>query len=179
MAVFAGVQQTASNPVSFLQGVTTKISLDGDTFGAVAFTDLIVGDACFYVKTGDNAVQANGVGVGPFAGVVRRSNANAMAFADSLLGYSLTIPKGQNVSVLTRGSIAVPIVAALSTLGSPVRGDFVYVNPTNATFSSVGTGGAPIVGSVKTNFVIGNVIGTWSSDALVEITNTQNVGALA
>lgn len=179
MSVFAGVQQSASNPIPFLQGVTTQILLDGYTFGAIAFTDLIAGKACFYVSTSDNAVQALGTSAGPFAGVVRRSNANAMAFSDSLLGYSLTIPKGQEASVITRGSVAVPIAAALSTLGSPVRGDFIYVVTATGEFNSVGTGGTPAGGSVKTNFVVGKVIGTWSANAVVEITNTQNTGALA
>lgn len=179
MAVYAGVQQTASNPVSFLQGVTTQISLDGYTFGAIAGADLTAGKACFYSTTDPDVVFAVGTSNGPFAGVVRRSNANAMAFSDSLLGYSLTIPTGQEASVITRGSVAVPIAAALSTLGSPVRGDFIYVVTATGAFNSVGTGGTPAGGSVKTNFVVGRVLGTWSSNAVVEITNTQNGVALA
>lgn len=179
MAVYAGVQKTAANPSAFLQGVTTQTLLDNYTFGAIAATDLTVGKACFYVSdAADNAVQALGTSGGPFAGVVRRSNANAMAFSDSLLGYSLTIPAGQEASVITRGSVAVPVAAALSTLGSPVRGDFIYVVTATGAFNSVGTGGTPASGSVKTNFVVGKVT-SWTANAVIEITNTQNVGALA
>lgn len=179
MAVYAGVQQTAANPAVWLQGVPTQIELDGYTFGAVAATDLTVGKACFYVATGANAVQALGTSAGPFAGIVRRSNANAMAFSDSLLGYSLTIVAGQGASVITRGSVPVPIAAALSTLGSPVRGDLIYVVTATGALNSVGVGGTPAVGSVKTNFVVGQVLGTWAANGLVEITNTQNGVALA
>jgi len=179
MAVYAGIQQTASNPVQLLQGVPTQILLDDYTFGAIAATNLTVGRACFHVASGENAVQATGTGAGPFAGVVRRSNANSLAFPDSLLGYSLTVPVGQGASVITRGSVAVPIDVLVSGLSTPARGDFVYVLPSTGAFHAVAPGSTPVVNSVKTNFVIGNVVGTWTAGALVEITNTQNVGALA
>lgn len=179
MAVYASGQQTAANPNALQAGVPTQILLDGYTFGAQAGADLTVAKACFYSATDNNVVFPTGTSQGPFAGIVRRSNANPMSFTDSPYGFSTVIQSGLEASVITRGSVPVPIAAALSTLGSPVRGDFIYVVTATGAFNSVGTGGTPAVGSVKTNFVVGQVPSGWTTGGLVEITNTQNGVALA
>lgn len=179
MANYASGQQVAANPSALQAGVPTQVLLDGYSFGAQAGTDLTVGKACFYSTTDNNVVFAIGTSNGPFAGVVRRSNANPMSYTDSPFGFSVVIQAGQAASVMTRGSVGVPIAAALSTLASPVRGDFIYVVTATGEFNSVGAGGVPAIGSVKTNFVVGRVLPGWSAGGVVEITNTQNGVALA
>jgi len=181
MAVYAAGQQIAQNPNPYQVGVPTQALLDGYTFGSIALNDLTVGNPCFYTGIADQTVQALGnysAGIGGvLAGVVMRSNASAMAFGDSVLGFSTTISAGSNVQVQTRGSVPVPITTCSSTFGSPVRGDDVYVNYATGTWVVVGLGGTPPSNTAKTNFKVGKVYSSWSSGVPVEITNTQNAGA--
>jgi hypothetical protein len=176
MVLYAGGQQTAANPNALQLGVPTQVLLDGYTFGAQNSTDVVIGAACFFSAT-DDSVQAPSGSFGPFAGIVLRDNANAMPFGNSILGFSTTIAAGTQISVITRGSVGVIISAALSTLGTPVRGDIIYVVTATGLFNSVGAGGTPAGGSVVTNFRVGKVLLGWTNAAVVGITNTQNVGA--
>jgi len=59
MSLYASSQKTASNPSQYQQGVPTQAFLDGDTSGAQAITDIIVGSACFFVDQNgaDTTVQ--------------------------------------------------------------------------------------------------------------------------
>jgi hypothetical protein len=177
MAIYASGQQIASNPAQLAQGVPTQILLDGYTFGAQAGVDLTVGKACFYSLTDQNVVFALGTSNGPFAGIVRRSNASAMSFGESPLGYSITVPAGQEVSVVTRGSITVLIGAFVSGGSAPVRGDVIYTATSTGALVSVAPGSSAPGGTVVTNFRVGQVPSGWTLGTLLEITNTQNVGA--
>lgn len=175
MAIYASGQQIASNPVALVQGVPTQVLLDGDTFGAQAGADLTVGKACFYSTTDQNVVFAIGTSNGPFAGIVRRSNANAMSFAESALGYSVVVQAGQTASVITRGSVAVVMSGVSSTAAFPARGDAVYTLTATGALFAVGAGGSAPGSSVLTNFKVGQVPAGWTAGSVLEITNTQNV----
>jgi hypothetical protein len=176
MAVYASGQQIASNPAELAQGVPTQILLDGYTFGAQAGADLTVGKACFYSLTDNNVVFPLGTSNGPFAGIVRRSNANAMSFGESPLGYSMTVPAGQEASVLTRGSISAVLSAFVSGGSAPARGDAIYTVTATGAFVSVAPGSSAPGGTVATNFRVGKVPSGWALGVVVEMTNTQNVG---
>ena len=207
MTLYASSQQVASNPAAFQIGVPTQNLLDGYTSSAQATTDLTVGSGCFYVDINgvDTTVKQTNSGTNPFAGIVVRSNANAMPFSQSLPGFSATIPAGtSNALILSRGSIPVNIAIANESGSVPLVGSQVVamadgtfqtqINPyythihDAGTYAAPGTAGpvtgssgAPTVqlpsGGVLTNFRVRQVPSGWTTGGLVVITNTQNAGA--
>lgn len=181
MTLFADSQQKASNPSAFQAGVPTQNLLDGYTSAAQAATDLLVASGCYYgdVNGVDTTVQQTTASVGAnlFAGVVLRTNSNAMPFSQSLQGFSATIPAGfSNAEFLTRGSVPVYITLANEAGNVPSLGSAVYCM-LDGTFQTQKVAGVAPVGGTLTNFRVRQVPAGWTAGAIVVITNTQNVGA--
>jgi hypothetical protein len=178
MALSAGIQKQAANPNKFQAGVPTGALLDGATFGAQAITDIIIGSGCFISDNDglDTTVTQTRIATNPFAGVALRSNESTISFADARAGFGNVVPEGQNVSVLTRGSVPVALAIALESGGLPLAGSVVYAMP-DGTFQSQTLGGVAPVGGSETNFRVKQVPAGWVVNALIVITNTQNVGA--
>lgn len=177
MALYANSQQVASNPSAYQAGVPTQSLLDGYTSAAQAITDLAVASPCFYVDINgvDTTVQQTNAGTNLFAGVVIRSNANSMPASQSAQGFSPTIPAGQNVLILTRGSIPVYIAVANEAGAIPLPGSAIIAMP-NGTFQTQTVGGTVPSGGTVTNFRVRQVPSGWTAGGIVVITNTQNVG---
>ena len=178
MSVFASGQKTAANPSIFQSGVPTNTLWQGYSFGAQAISDLVVGGPAFYVdRLGpDTTVQATVTAAQKFAGVVMRSNASPMPFADSVLGWSATIPLGTEAQILTRASVPVPVASANEAGSVPLVGSMLYAID-DGTFQTQTVAGAAPATSQATNFRVKTVPAGWTAGAIVEVTNIQNVGA--
>ncbi len=174
MATYASFQQVARNPSPWQAGVPTQVLLDGYTFASQAFTDLIVGGAAFFTATGE-MVQQTVAGI--FAGIVMRSNDIPMSYAASPFGFSNTVPATSRVQLITRGSVPVPVALANEAGSVPLIGSALYVMTATGLFQTQTVGGTAPVGGVITNFRVKRVAPGWSAGGLVEVTNTQNVGA--
>lgn len=179
MTLFANSQQKAINPSAFQAGVPVQALLDGYTSAGQAETDLLVASACFYSEINGVAttVKQTNAGSNLFAGVVLRSNSNAMPFSQSLPGFSPTIPAGfTNAEFLTRGTIPVYVALANETGGLPLLGSAVWAM-NDGTFQTQEVGGTAITNGTLTNFRVRQVPTGWTAGAIVVITNSQNVGA--
>lgn len=181
MVAYAQGQKLAANPSALQAGVPTQILLEGYSFGAQAVSDLTIGTACFLVDQNgyDTTVQQTSAGAttNPFAGITIRANAVPMPFSASRQGFSNVIAAGLETAVQTRGSVAVPIAAANESGSVPLVGSAVWVILATGLLQTQSVGGSAVSGGVITNFRVKRVPSGWSSGALIEITNTQNVGA--
>lgn len=180
MANVAGFQNTMGNPAPYLLGVPTVDLLDGYTQGAVAIEDLPIGGAAFITdRTSLNLSAAAITTTTPpqlFGGVVTRSNAVGMSYADVMQGYSQTIEAGKNAQLLTRGSIPVNIAVANEAGAIPLVGSVVWVINATGLFETQSVGGTAPAGAQATNFRVQVVPTGWTANSLVVITNIQNVG---
>lgn len=179
MAIYAGFQQQATNPNLYQIGVPTGALLDGATYGAQAVTEITVGSACYLVDNNaglDTTVAQTKTGTQKFAGIVVRSQATSISWDQSQYGFGNKIPSGQNVSILTRGSIPILLALANEAGNYPLDDSVIYAMP-DGTFQSQSFGGtAPVNGNI-TNFRIKQVPAGWVANGIVLVTNTQNVGA--
>ncbi len=178
MTAFASGQKTASNPALYQNGVPIGPLLNGYAFGAQAATDLVVAGPAFYVDQlgPDTTVQATVTAGQKFAGIVMRSNANAMPFADSYAGYSATIPLGAEAQILTRVTVQVNVASASESGSVPLPGSILYA--ANAgTFITQTVGGSAPASSQATNFRVLSVPAGWAANGPVIVTNIQQVGA--
>jgi len=171
MANFATFQKTAANPDPWQAGVPTGPMLPGYAIGAQVATAVYVAQPCFYLGVNTNGPSTVVSFVkGPndsFAGVVMRSNANAMAFSDTIAGYSMTIPDGQGCEVQIQGSVPVPIAVA-NEGASPLVGSYVYATDAGAWQTQTPSGTAP-TNSTLTRFRVSAVKPGWTAGGLVEI----------
>jgi len=135
MTLFADSQQKASNPSAFQAGVPTQNLLDGYTSAAQAATDLLVASGCYYgdVNGVDTTVQQTTASVGAnlFAGVVLRTNSNAMPFSQSLQGFSAKIP------AVLDGTFQTQTVAGVAPVGGTLTNFRVRQVPTGWTAGAI------------------------------------------
>ena len=179
MAIYASFQKQATNPNLYQIGVPTGILLDGATYGAQAVTDIIVGSACYLVDNNaglNTTVTQIKTGTQQVAGVVVRSQSTSISWNQAQYGFGNIIPRGQNVTILTRGSIPVLLALALDAGNYPLAGSAIYAMPDGTWQSQIVGAVAPINGNI-TNFRIKQVPTGWVANSIVLITNTQNIGA--
>lgn len=174
----AGFQTQASNPVNFQVGVPTRGMIQGDTIGGVAFTDMPIAKAAFFVNFNpalNNSVQATNSGGLQFAGVTLRSNSNADTQFYTQ-GYSQIVPAGQNVQILERGSVPVYIAVANEAGGIPLAGSVVWAMNDGSFQTQVF--GTNVANGYPTNFRVQQVqSGAYvAAQTPVVITNNQNMG---
>ncbi len=179
MGLYADFQNTMSNPEQWTLGVPTVDLLDGYTYNGVAVAALTVGGAAFISDQADTSTSLKPIAAGTetFGGIILRSNQSGMQWSDVTQGYSQTIGIGKPAQVMTRGSVPIYISAANEVGGVPLKDSIVYVIKATGLFVTQSVGGTAPSDSQVTNFRVKRVKSGWTTAALVEVTNIQNVGA--